>query len=72
MLALRTKPEEENVIRAYAELHGMTVSEFLRKSALEKIEDEFDLKLYHEAMEEFKEDPITYSLDEVEKMLGIE
>ena len=62
MLALRTKPEEENVIRAYAELHGMTVSEFLRKSALEKIEDEFDLKLSHEAMEEFKENPFEFGV----------
>ena len=72
MIALRVKPEEENAIKAYAEMHGMTVSEFLRKSALEKIEDECDLKLYHEAMEEYKANPITYTHKEVAKILGID
>ena len=72
MIALRVKAEEEEVIRAYAEVHGMTVSEFLRKSALEKIEDEFDLKIYHKSMEEYRENPVTYTHEEVGKMLGID
>lgn len=70
-LNLRVKPEEESIIRAYAEVHGMGVSEFLRKAALERIEDELDLKLYNEAMEEYKKNPVTYTLEEVEKELDL-
>ena len=35
-------------------------------------EDERDLQTYYEAMEKFRENPITYTLDEVEAILGIE
>ena len=43
----------------------MTIS--LRMSKEERIEDEYDLKCYKEAMAEYEKDPVTYSLDEVEK-----
>ncbi len=43
----------------------MTVSELLRRSVMERIEDELDLKTYEEAMAEYKKNPVTYTLDEV-------
>ena len=43
-ISLRLTNENTNLIKSYAELNGITVSEFLRRSALERIEDEFDLK----------------------------
>ena len=43
MLSLRLEKEDERLIREYARFYGMTVSEFLRKSAIERIEDEYDL-----------------------------
>ncbi|MFC2582889.1 MAG: type II toxin-antitoxin system RelB family antitoxin [Lachnoanaerobaculum saburreum] len=36
-----------------------------------RIEDEYDLNAYKEAMAEFKKNPVTYSLDEVEKEPGL-
>ena len=33
--------------------------------------DEYDLKAYEKAMEEYKKNPVTYSLDEVKKELGL-
>lgn len=71
-ISLRLTDEDTNLIKAYAELNGITVSEFLRRSALERIEDEFDLKSYENAMEEYKKNPITYSHEEVAKMLNFE
>ena len=49
----------------------MTVSELVRQSVIERIEDEYDLKAYEKAMEEYKSNPKTYSLDEVERELGL-
>ena len=59
------------LFKKYAELNGITVSELLRQSVIERIEDEYDLNAYKEAMAEFKKNPVTYSLDEVEKELGL-
>lgn len=71
MIGLRLKPEEEKLIRAYVEVHGTNVSEFARKSMLERIEDELDLKIADEAMKEYLANPVSYTLDEVEKELGL-
>ena len=38
---------------------------------MERIEDEYDLRAYQKAMENFRKDPTTYSLDEVERELGL-
>jgi len=59
------------LFKKYAELHGISVSELLRRSVIEHIEEEYDLQAYEEAIAEYHENPITYSLDEVEKELGL-
>ena len=33
--------------------------------------EEYDLKCYEEAMKDYREDPVTYSLDEIEQELGL-
>ena len=71
-ISLRLTDEDTNLIKAYAELNGITVSEFLRRSALERIEDKFDLKAYEDAMKEYKKNPKTYSHEEVAKLLDLE
>ena len=48
MLSLRLEKEDEQLIRDYARFYGMTVSEFLRKAAIERIEDEYDLNALQE------------------------
>lgn len=70
-ISIRLNQAEDDLIRSYAAMHGMSVSEFMRQSALEKIEDEIDLELYREAKEDFKKNSKTYTLDEVEKELGL-
>lgn len=57
--------------RSYAALKNISVSELVRQAVMEKIEDEIDLKLFDEAKEDFKKNPRTYTLDEVEKELGL-
>ena len=70
-LSLRLSDEDAALIRRYADMNGMTVSELVRRSVIERIEDEFDLKLYEKAMADFKADPVAYTLDEVESELGL-
>ena len=70
-ISLRLNDEDTVLFKKYAELNGITVSELLRQSVIERIEDEYDLNAYKEAMAEFKKNPVTYSLDELEKELGL-
>ena len=68
-ISVRLNKEESLLFKNYAKLNGITISELIRKAVIERIEDEYDLMLYNEAMEEFKNNPITYSLEEVEREL---
>lgn len=69
--SVRMSKEEEELIRAYCELHGLSISTALKQALLEKIEDEYEIKWAEEALEEYKKDPETYTLEEVEKMLDL-
>lgn len=44
---------------------GISASEFLRRTALERIEAELDLRAWNDAKAEFDSNPITISHDEV-------
>lgn len=68
-ISLRLSKADSILIKKFAEMNGITVSELIRSSVMERIEDEYDLKIYKKAMQEFKKNPVTYSLEEVEKEL---
>lgn len=70
-ISLRLNPADSELVKAYAEMNGISVSELLRRSVMERIEDEFDLKAYEEAMAEYKANPVTYSLEEVIRELDL-
>ncbi|EGL36304.1 MULTISPECIES: type II toxin-antitoxin system RelB family antitoxin [Oribacterium] len=70
-ISLRLNEADSMLFKKYAEMNGISVSELLRRSVLEHIEEEYDLQAYQEAIEEYRENPITYTLDEVEKELGL-
>lgn len=70
-ISIRLNDEENMLVRKYAQINGVSVSELVRQSVLSRIHDEHDLQLYQEALEEYLANPVTYSLDEVEKELGL-
>ena len=70
-ISLRLPDEDSMLIKKYAELNKISVSELIRQTILERIEDEYDLIAYEKAIREYKENPVTYSLDEVERELGL-
>lgn len=70
-ISLRMNEAEGKLIKTYAELNGITISELVRQAVLERIEDEMDIKAYEAALQAYHEDPVTYSQEEVEKELGL-
>lgn len=70
-VSVRLNEKDEKLFKKYAEMHGMSLSDLFRSSVMERIEDEFDLKCYEEAMAEYEKDPVTYSHEEIGKMLGL-
>lgn len=71
-ISLRLSNEDTMLFKKYAEMNGISVSELVRQSVLERIEDEYDLKAYEHAIAEYKKNPITYSHEEVARMLNLE
>lgn len=70
-ISLRLNEADSMLFKKFAEMNGITISELIRSSVMERIEDEYDLKVYKKAMQEFKKNPVTYSLEEVEKELNL-
>lgn len=70
-ISLRLNEADTMLFKKYAELHGITISELVRRSVIERIEDEYDLKAYEEALAEFKANPVTYSHEEVWAEIGL-
>ena len=70
-LSLRLSEEDTLLIKEYAKLNNLSVSELIRQSVMEKIENEHDLRAFEAAMKEYRENPVTYTLDEMEKELGL-
>ena len=69
-ISLRLNEEDSLLIKKYAQLNKMSVSDLIRQTVMERIEEDYDKELFAKALEEYK-DPVTYSLDEVEKELGL-
>lgn len=68
MISLRLDEKDLNLFKSFAKAHGKTLSDFLRESALERIEDQYDLALLREAME--NPNPEYISHEELKKELG--
>ena len=48
------------------------VSEYIRRTVMERIENEFDIQCYNAAKAEYEENPATCTTEELAKELGIE
>ncbi len=70
-ITLRLNNHDARVLKKYAAHRGMTLSDYAALSMREQMEDEIDRKAYQDAMAEFKKNPVTYTLSDVEKELGL-
>lgn len=67
-ISIRLNPEDEKLIREYVNLKHISLSDLLRNSVMERIEDEIDLQSFEKTMKDMKK---TYSIEEVKKELGL-
>ena len=70
-VSLSLNETDSVLVAKYAEIHGISVAELFRQSVMERIEDECDLRAYQKAMAEYQANPVTYTHEEVGKMLGL-
>ena len=64
-ITLRPDAPEKAIIQDYASAFGQSLSEFMRTAALQRIEDETDLRTWHEAKAELDADPQVRTADEM-------
>lgn len=64
-MTIRMDVAEKNLISDYAQAFGTSVSDFMRRCALERIEDELDLRAWREAKAAYEADPISFSAQEI-------
>jgi len=70
-ISVRLSDKDTELIKAYAEMNNISLSDLIRNAVLEKIENEYDLDCYKKAIEEYKENPKTYTLNEVKEELDL-
>ena len=71
-VTIRLDNDDKDLIARYARTKGRSVSDIVREATLAQIEDEYDLELYRQAIEEYRKNPVSYSLDEVAKLIETE
>lgn len=67
-ISIRLDERDEEMIKSYAALHHLSISDLVRKTLIEAIENEIDVKLFDKAVAESK---ASYSLEEAKKELGL-
>ncbi len=70
-ISVRLSDRDTELIKAYADINNISLSDLIRSAVLEKIENEYDLESYNKAIEEYKNNPKTYTLKEVKEELGL-
>ena len=70
-ISVRLNERDTELIKTYADMNNISLSDLIRNAVLEKIENEYDLECYNNAIKEYKKNPKTYTMDEVKKELGL-
>ena len=70
-ISVRLSEEDTQLIKAYADINNISLSDLIRNALIEKIEEEYDLESYKKAIKEYKKNPKTYTMEEVKRELGL-
>lgn len=70
-ISVRLSEQDTELIKAYADINNISLSDLIRNAVLEKIENEYDLECYKKAISEYNKNPKTYTINEVKRELGL-
>ncbi len=70
-VSLRLNENENSLIRNFAEIKGISVSEFLREAALNEIRKELDVITFEEAYENHLEDKKLVSSKKLRELMNL-
>lgn len=65
IITLRVNEQDEKLIKEYARLNNMSISELFRSSILAKIKNDINLTFYHQAIAEHRNNPNDVSFYEM-------
>lgn len=71
VVSLRMSKQEKELIKKVAKLYRISFSKLIRKALMGIIEEEMALKAYNSTKSEYNKNPVLYSFDEVNDILGI-
>lgn len=69
--SIRLTEQERQLAENYARIHSISIGEAFKQALFEKIEDEYDLRIFNNALAEYEKDPVTFSFDEVMRELEL-
>lgn len=64
-ITIRIDNDDKELIAEYARTFGLSLSDFIRETVLERIESELDLKAWDAAKAEYDADPVSYSAEDI-------
>ena len=70
-ISVRLNEKDTELIKTYAEMNNISLSDLMRNAVLEKIENEYDLACYKKAKEEYDRNPKTHTMEEIKEELGL-
>ncbi len=71
-ISVRLNEQDTKLIKAYAQINNISLSDLVRNAILEKIENEYDLECYENAMKEYEKDKKTYTMNDIKEELGLQ
>ena len=71
VVSIRMTKEEKQLADSYAKLYGLSLSEAIKRTFFEKIENEYDAAIAETALREYEKNPKTYTLEELMKEFNL-
>ncbi len=69
VLSIRMSEDEHETLKKYAREKNVSMSKAMKDAFFDKLEDEFDIEYFDKAYDDFLKDPVTYSPDEVKRII---
>lgn len=69
--SIRLTEQEKNIADSYAKLHSVSLGEAFKRALFEKIEEEYDIAIFDEAYNEYKNERSSRPIEDLWQELDI-